>query len=114
MKLLIAALVVAYLLITCYFFTNWLKFFKRNHRLSPEEMFLSLVVLLISTILWPLVVPISSLEHLRVRKLQLSSMMNIVLAMFVVSMLTISGLAAFGSALPQAFSDLFPSNHLQN
>lgn len=114
MKLLIAALVVAYLLITSYFFTNWLKFFKRKHRLSPEEMFLSLVVLVTSTILWPLVVPISSLEQLKARKLQLSSIMNIVLAMFVVSLLTISGLATFGLALPQPFSDLFPGNHLQN
>ena len=114
MKILITALVVAYLLITSCFFINWLKFFKRNRRLSPDEMFLSLVVLVISTILWPLVVPISSLEHLKAQKLQLSSMMNIVLAMFVVSLLTISGLAAFGSALPQAFSDLFPGSHLQN
>lgn len=111
-KIILIALVIAYLLITFYFFTNWLKFFKRTPKLSPEDMFLSLVILVVSTILWPFVVLISSLEVLKARNLQLSSMMTVVLAMFVVSLLTISGLAAFGPALPQAFSDLFPGNHL--
>jgi len=61
-------LVFAYLLITCYFATNWLKFFKRQPILSPEDKFLSLVILFIAITLWPFVVPISWLELLKARK----------------------------------------------
>jgi len=59
--------VFVYLVISSYFFTNWLKFFKRKSRLSPEEIFLSFVILVVATILWPVVVPISYLELLKAR-----------------------------------------------
>lgn len=89
-------LVVCYLTGTFYFFINWLRFFKRKKRLSPEDVFLSLVILFISTILWPFVVPISLMELFKAPKLQLSSMMPVALAIVVVSLFTLSGLATFG------------------
>ena len=104
-------IIVAYLVMTSYFFMNWLKFFKRSPKLSPEEMFLSIVILLIATIFWPIVVPISSLELLKAGKLQLNNMVSVVLAMFVLSLLTASGLAVFNPAVPQVFSYLFTDSH---
>ena len=93
------AFVVAYLLTSLYFCKNWLRFFKRNANLSVEDRFLSVVILVIATISWPVVVPISYLELLRNRKLQLNGMMPVVLAVFMVSLITLSGLAAFGKAV---------------
>lgn len=65
MKLLQIALLVAYLLMASCFFTLWLEFFKRDTRFSSEDRYLSIVILVIATILWPLVVPIAYLELLK-------------------------------------------------
>lgn len=100
------ALVIVYVLITSYFFTNWLKFFRRSPKLSIEERFLSHIILVIATILWPFVVPISFVEFLKAGKLQLGSVMPVVLAMFLVSLITLPALAAFDGTVPQAFSYL--------
>ena len=104
-------IIVAYLVMTSYFFMNWLKFFKRSPKLSPEEMYLSMVILLIATILWPIVVPISSVELLKAGKLQLNSMTSVVFAMFVLSLLTASGLAVLNPAVPEVLSYLFTDSH---
>lgn len=69
--------VFVYLLISSYFFTNWLKFFKRKPRLSPEEIFLSFVILVVATILWPVVVPISYLKLVKARTPQPSRIIPI-------------------------------------
>ena len=108
------ALVAAYLLVSSHFFINWLKFFNRSRRLSVEDSFLSVVILVITTILWPFIIPISLLELLKARKLEFSSMMPVVLAIVVFSLITLSGLAAFGTAVPQALFYLFPGNQLHN
>ena len=107
------ALIAAYLLVSFYFFSNWLKFFNRIS-LSVEDSFLSFVILVIVTMLWPFVIPIFLLQLLTARKPQFSAMLPVVLAIVVVSLITLSGLAAFGTAVPQALFYLFPGNHLQN
>jgi len=71
--MLLVTLVFAYLIISLHFLRNWLKFFRREPRLSPEDKFLSLVILVIATILWPFVVPISYLELLKAQNLNLNS-----------------------------------------
>lgn len=50
------------------FFSRWLDFMQHDDSLSPNEKFSSWVILLIATILWPIVVPISYLELLDARK----------------------------------------------
>lgn len=110
METLQVVLVVTYLLGSSYFFIKWLKFFKGQPELAPEDTFLSLVILVITTILWPLIVPISFLEFLRTRKLEFSSIMPVVLVILV-SLLAVSGLTAFGASLPQPFSHLLRANH---
>ena len=77
MELLQINLISAYLLITSYFFINWLKFFNSSSSLSIEDKFLSVVVLVIATILWPFVVPISLLKLIQNREFQLNSIMSI-------------------------------------
>lgn len=114
METLQITLIIAYLIVSSYFFMNWVKFFKQNRSLSVEDSFLSFVLLVIVTVLWPFVVPISFLKTLRTRKLEFSRMLPVVLAVVVVSLITLSGLAVFGGAMPQAFFYIFPGKHVQN
>jgi hypothetical protein len=64
MKLCLVATGLVYLIFGSYFFTIWLKFLKRDTRLSLEDRWLSLVILGIATLLWPIVVPLAYLELL--------------------------------------------------
>ena len=64
MTLLFLVLVFIYLAIARYFFKLWLRFFERDTEMTLEERRLSWVVLLIGTIVWPLVAPISYLTLL--------------------------------------------------
>ena len=90
MELLQTALVIAYLLITSYFFINWLEFFNQSPSSSVEESFLSVVVLVIATILWPFVIPISYLEFFKAGKSQFK-VMPVVLGIFLISLLLYLG-----------------------
>lgn len=63
--------------------------------MSPEETFLSLIVLLILTIFWPLTIPISSIQALKQNKLKLVNVMPLIVVVVLVSLLAVSGLAAF-------------------
>lgn len=71
------------------------KLFKKGDSLSAEEMFLSLIVLLIVTIFGPLLIPMYSIQTLKDKKLELGNVMPLALVIFLVSLLTVSGLAAF-------------------
>jgi Na+/H+ antiporter NhaC len=57
-----------YLIMLPIFFGRWLDFMKHDDSLSSNEKFSSWVILIIATILWPIVVPISYLELLDARK----------------------------------------------
>ncbi|MBD2296034.1 hypothetical protein H6G06_21785 [Anabaena sphaerica FACHB-251] len=78
-------LVISYLLMACYFFTNWLRFSLRHPAYTPEEKFLSFVMSLITTIFWPLILPLSCLKIVRNRKLKVSKVIPVLLGMFVFS-----------------------------
>ncbi len=78
-------LVISYLLMSCYFFTNWLKFSLSHPHSSPEDKFLSFVMFLITTIFWPLIIPISCLDTLKKGKLEFSTVIPVLLAMFAFS-----------------------------
>lgn len=82
------ALIIVYLLITCYFFINWLIFSKQINSSSVEDGFLSFVILVISTLLWPVAIPISAIEILKTRKVESSDVITLTLAMFVVMLVT--------------------------
>lgn len=66
------ALALIYLLITCYFMTNWLIFSVRNPSSIPEEKFLSIVMFGITTLLWPLGVLKSFVEIVKIKEIKLT------------------------------------------
>lgn len=80
------ALVISYLLMTAYFFSNWLRFNRRHPSSSPEDRFLSLVMFVITTFLWPIVIPLSCVEMLKTRKVEFSTVIPVVVAVSAVSL----------------------------
>ncbi|MBH8551250.1 hypothetical protein I8751_02400 [Nostocaceae cyanobacterium CENA357] len=78
-------LVIGYVLMSCYFFSNWLRFSLRHPSSFPEEKFLSFVMFLITTIFWPLTIPISVLEIFEKRKIEFNTVIPVILAMFALS-----------------------------
>ncbi len=79
------ALVISYLLMTCYFFTNWLRFTLRHPSSSPEDKFLSVVMFFISTALWPVLLPLNCLQMIKTRELEFSAVFPVILAAFAFS-----------------------------
>ncbi|MEM7552651.1 MAG: hypothetical protein AAF378_00855 [Cyanobacteria bacterium P01_A01_bin.84] len=65
---------------TSYFFSNWLRFTVKHPHSHPEEKFLSFVMFIITTILWPLIVPLSLVEILKTRKLDLGTVVPVIFA----------------------------------
>lgn len=78
-------LVLSYVLMSCYFFSNWLKFSLQHPSSSPEEKFLSFVMFLITTIFWPLTILMTLLEILQKRNLELSHVILIIVTIFSLS-----------------------------
>jgi glucan phosphoethanolaminetransferase (alkaline phosphatase superfamily) len=58
-------LVIAYWMGATLFFSVWLNLFKKDNHLSGQEKRLCWIILLIATLLWPIVVPLSYLELLQ-------------------------------------------------
>ena len=58
---LLITVITFYLLIARSFFNTWLAVFNQDPILSPEERFL-VAILIVSTVLWPIIVPIAYLE----------------------------------------------------
>jgi hypothetical protein len=78
-------LVISYLIMTCYFLSNWLIFSLRHPSSQPEDKFLSFVMCLITIMFWPLIIPISCLDMLKKQKLEFSSVIPVLLAIFSLS-----------------------------
>jgi hypothetical protein len=79
-------LLLSYFLMSCYFFTNWLKFSLRHPTSTPEEKFLSFVMFLVTTILWPVVIIMNLWQIFNKRKLELSNVIPVIFAMFAFSL----------------------------
>ncbi|HAZ48324.1 MAG TPA: hypothetical protein DCZ55_28685 [Cyanobacteria bacterium UBA11371] len=65
MKFILFFAIIYYLLIARSFFTTWLAVFQQDTQLTSQEKFLAIVILFLSTVLWPVVLPIAYLELLR-------------------------------------------------
>lgn len=76
MKLLQVALIVAYLFMAPFYFNSWLELFRKDTDLSSKERLVSMVILVISTILWPIIVPIAYLELLRQKNDEIDESMD--------------------------------------
>ncbi|RCJ15375.1 hypothetical protein A6S26_07750 [Nostoc sp. ATCC 43529] len=79
------SLSIAYLLMTCYFLTNWLVFSLRHPSSAPEDKFLSLVMFLTTTIFWPLMIFMSCLEMFNKQKIDINKVIPVILTIFVFS-----------------------------
>ncbi|NMG18767.1 hypothetical protein DP116_04620 [Brasilonema bromeliae SPC951] len=79
------AFLINYLLMTGYFFINWLRFCRSHPSYSPEEKFLSNVILFITTVLWPIIVPMSFLKILTTRKVEFNTVIPLIVAVFAFS-----------------------------
>ncbi len=76
---------ISYVLITFYFLQNWLRFSRRNPTSSPADKFLSFVMLVITTILWPLIVPVSCMEIIQARRLEVGTVFPILFTVLLIS-----------------------------
>ncbi len=76
---------IAYLLMTCYFFTNWLIFSLNHPTTAPEDKFLSVVMFLTTTIFWPLMILMSCLEMFKKKKIDINKVIPVILTIFVFS-----------------------------
>ncbi|MCC5665214.1 hypothetical protein LC653_15135 [Nostoc sp. CHAB 5784] len=76
---------IVYLFMTCYFLSNWLTFSLRHPTSTPEDEFLSVVIFLVTTIFWPLMIPMSCLEMLKKKQIDFNKMVPVLLAIFVFS-----------------------------
>ncbi|MDZ7963507.1 MAG: hypothetical protein RM368_00785 [Nostoc sp. DedSLP03] len=70
---------------TCYFLTNWLIFSLRHPAFNAEDKFLSVVMFVLTTIFWPLMIPMSCLEMVQQKRVDFSKMIPVLLAIFVFS-----------------------------
>ncbi|MFM7363874.1 MAG: hypothetical protein ACKO11_05105 [Cuspidothrix sp.] len=77
-------LIISYVIMTGYFFTNWLTFSLRHPTSSPEDKFLSFIMFIITTILWPVVILMSFWEVFKKGKLELVTVIPVLLAIFAV------------------------------
>ncbi|MFL9462625.1 MULTISPECIES: hypothetical protein [Nostocales] len=80
------AIVIGYLLMTAYFFMSWLKFSLRHPHSSPEDKFLSFIIFIITTALWPFVIPVHCVEMLKTRKLKFSTVIPVLVMVSVFSL----------------------------
>lgn len=61
-------LALVYWLMAIHVFMFWLDFFKKDRSMSNKEKLQSKIILVIATLFWPIVVPISYLELLNAKK----------------------------------------------
>ncbi|MFM7559500.1 hypothetical protein [Cylindrospermopsis raciborskii] len=74
-------LVITYTLMGGYFFANWFTFSHRHPASTPEEKFLSLIISLVTTVFWPLIIPISCVKILQTRQLRSDTVIPLLLVM---------------------------------
>ncbi|MBG1259834.1 hypothetical protein F8S20_12240 [Nostoc sp. BAE] len=77
---------IVYLSMTCYFLSNWLIFSIRHPTSTPEDKFFSGVMFLVTTIFWPLMIPMSCLEMFQKKQIDFNKMVPVFLAIFVFSL----------------------------
>ncbi len=77
-------LTIAYLLMTCYFLTNWLIFSLHHPTSAPENKFLS-VVILVTTIFWPVTIFISGFKIFKNKGIDINKLIHIILTIFIFS-----------------------------
>jgi hypothetical protein len=65
MQVLIFALIVLYALVMSILFSNWYALFQGDRNMSASQRQTARIVIMIATLLWPVVLPISYLELIK-------------------------------------------------
>lgn len=78
-------LVICYSLISCYFLVNWLRFSLRHPTSTPEDKFLSFLMVVLTTVFWPLMLPMSVMEMFKQRQVDENVVIPIILVILVFS-----------------------------
>lgn len=60
--------IVFYLIMACCFFIQWLGFFIADKEMNSAQRYLSIIILILGTLLWPVIVPFAYLELLKFHK----------------------------------------------
>ncbi|MBF2064219.1 MAG: hypothetical protein IGS39_07335 [Calothrix sp. C42_A2020_038] len=79
-------MVISYIVVTCCFLLNWLMFAVRHPSSSVEDTFLSFVMCCITTVLWPLIIPMSLVEIAKKRKLKFTTAVPVIGAILALSL----------------------------
>ncbi len=79
MDLFITPTIVTYIIGCCYFTLRWLLFSRQKSDPSPENTFLSLVILLITTVFWPVSIPIGFWNIFKNRRFEMCHIEPIIL-----------------------------------
>jgi cation transport ATPase len=74
-------LCVTYLLTSAYFLLNWLVFTQSKASYNPEDKFLSLVILTIVTIFWPIAFVLSCFKSFKTKEIEFNTLVPIIFAM---------------------------------
>jgi cation transport ATPase len=72
---------VAYIFTSGYFLLNWLVFSQYKASYNPEDKFLSLVILTIVTIFWPIAFVISCFKSFKTKEIEFNTLVPIIFAM---------------------------------
>jgi cation transport ATPase len=76
------ASIITYSLVTFYFGISWLMFSRRTvDSASPVETFLSFIIFIITTFLWPFAILISFLQILKTQKFELNTLITLVISL---------------------------------
>ncbi|PAX52208.1 hypothetical protein [Brunnivagina elsteri] len=78
--------VFSYVLMTCYFFFNWIRFSQRRPSSSVEDGFLSFVMCCITTIFWPLIIPMSVVEIVQTRRIEYGTAVPVLAVLLALSL----------------------------
>ena len=60
-----------------FYFSSWLKLFNKDTTITSNERVVCRVILVMSTILWPLIVPIAYLELLNKKNKEIDQSMDV-------------------------------------
>lgn len=85
MNHMLLSLLISYLLISCYFLVNWLRFSLSHPTSAPDDKFLAFVMVILTTVFWPLMLPMSFIEMCKQRQIDQNVVIPIILVILVFS-----------------------------
>jgi len=83
MDTLVTPTIITYIIGSCYFTMRWLLFSRNKIEASPENTFLSLIILLFTTTFWPVSIPLSFWKIFKTSRFEMCNIEPIILTVCV-------------------------------